>query len=39
MHKKPDVKGLWLLIKPNGTKSWRYDFRYGGTDLSMSYIS
>ena len=37
MYKKPDGKGLWLLIKPNGTKSWRYDFRYGGKNLSMSF--
>jgi integrase len=37
MYKKPDGKGLWLIIKPNGTKSWRYDFRYGGKNLSMSF--
>jgi integrase len=37
MYKKPDGKGLWLVIKPNGTKSWRYDFRYGGKNLSMSF--
>ncbi|MCP4970249.1 MAG: DUF4102 domain-containing protein [Arcobacter sp.] len=37
MYKKPDGKGLWLLIKPNGTKSWRYDFRYGGKNLSISF--
>ena len=37
MYKKPDGKGLWLIIKPHGTKSWRYDFRYGGKNLSMSF--
>ncbi|MGB6329401.1 MAG: integrase arm-type DNA-binding domain-containing protein [Halarcobacter sp.] len=37
IYKKPDGKGLWLLVKPNGTKSWRYDFRYGGKSLSMSF--
>ena len=37
MYKKPDGKGLWLIIKPNRTKSWGYDFRYGGNNLSMSF--
>jgi integrase len=37
MYKKPDGKGLWLIIKPNGTKSWRYDFKYGNKNLSMSF--
>lgn len=36
MYKKPDGKGLWLVVKPNGTKSWRFDFRYGNKNLSMS---
>ena len=35
MYKKPDGKGLWLIIKPNGTKFWRYDFKYGNKNLSM----
>ncbi len=33
MYKKPDGKGLWLVVKPNGTKSWRFDFRYGNKNL------
>ena len=37
MYKKPDGKGLWLIIKPNGTKFWRYDFKYGNKNLSMSF--
>ena len=37
MYKKPDGKGLWIFIKPNGRKSWRYDFRYGKKNLSMSF--
>ena len=37
MYKKPDGKGLWLVVKPNGNKSWRYDFRYGDKNLSMSF--
>jgi integrase len=37
MYKKPDGKDLWLIIKPNGSKSWRFDFRYGDKRLSMSF--
>ena len=37
MYKKPDGKGLWLIINPNGTKFWRYDFKYGNKNLSMSF--
>jgi integrase len=37
MYKKPDGKDLWLIIKPNGSKSWRFDFRYGDKRLSMLF--
>ena len=37
MYKKPDGKGLWLIVNPNGTKFWRYDFKYGNKNLSMSF--
>ncbi len=30
-------RGLWLIINPNGTKFWRYDFKYGNKNLSMSF--
>ena len=36
-YKKPDGRGLWLVIRPTGSKFWRYDFRYGGKNLSMSF--
>lgn len=36
-YKKADGKGLWIVVKPNGSKFWRYDFRYGGKNLSMSF--
>lgn len=36
-YKKPDGKGLWLVVRPTGGKFWRYDFRYGGKNLSMSF--
>ncbi len=36
-YKKPDGRGLWLIIRPSGGKYWRYDFKYGGKNLSMSF--
>lgn len=36
-YKKPDGKGLWILIKPNGSKMWRFDFKYANKNLSMSF--
>lgn len=36
-YKKPDGRGLWLVIRPTGGKYWRYDFKYGGKNLSMSF--
>ena len=36
-YKKPDGRALWLVIRPTGSKYWRYDFRYGGKNLSMSF--
>ncbi|QDF29938.1 tyrosine-type recombinase/integrase [Halarcobacter anaerophilus] len=35
-NKLADGKGLYLLLKPN-SKMWRFDFRYGGKNLSMSF--
>lgn len=28
--------GLRLLIKPNGTKAWRYNYRYGGKQKTLA---
>ena len=36
-NKLADGKGLYLIIKPNGSKLWRFDFRYGNKNLSMSF--
>lgn len=36
-YKKPDGRGLWLVVSPTGGKYWRYDFKYGGKNLSMSF--
>lgn len=36
-NKLADGKGLYLIIKANGSKVWRFDFRYGNKNLSMSF--
>jgi Arm DNA-binding domain/Phage integrase central domain len=35
-YKRSDGEGLYLLVKPNGTKCWRYDFRYAGKRKTLS---
>lgn len=34
-YKKTDEKGLYLLVKPNGSKHWYYKYRYGGKEKKM----
>ncbi len=36
-YKKADGKGLYLLVKPNGSKLWQHKFRVSGKEKSMSY--
>ncbi len=36
-YKLSDGEGLYFVVKKNGTKSWRYDFTYGGKRKSMSF--
>lgn len=36
-YKLSDGEGLYFVVKKNGTKSWRYDFSYGGKRKSMSF--
>lgn len=38
-HKLADEKGLFLFIKPNGSKSWRFKYRFIGKEklLSIGY--
>jgi len=31
-----DSKGLYLLVKPNGKKLWRYQYRFGGKSKLMA---
>jgi hypothetical protein len=28
--KLTDERTLYLLLKPNGSRGWRFDYRYGG---------
>ena len=34
--KLPDGNGLWLLINPNGSRWWRFRYRYGGKERNIS---
>lgn len=35
-YKLTDGNGLYLLIKPNGGKYWRYDYRYSGKRKTLA---
>ena len=34
--KHPDGKGLYLFVNPNGSKWWRFLYRYGGKQKTLS---
>jgi len=36
-YKLADEKGLYLLVRPNGTKAWRHKYRFGGLEKLASY--
>lgn len=36
-YKLPDRLGLYLMVWPNGSKSWRFNFRFGGTVKTLTY--
>lgn len=36
-HKRADEKGLFLLINPNGSKSWRQKYRIDGKEKLLSH--
>lgn len=38
-NKLSDGKGLFLILKSNGTKFWQFDFSFGGKRKSMSFGS
>ncbi|MBS1093870.1 tyrosine-type recombinase/integrase [Gluconobacter wancherniae] len=36
-YKLSDSQGLYLLVKPNGTKLWRLKYRFGGKEKALSF--
>lgn len=36
-YKLADERGLALIIRPNGSRSWRLKFRFGGKEKSLSF--
>lgn len=34
-YKKADAGGLYLLVKPNGSKLWHFKYRFGGKERKM----
>lgn len=36
-YKLPDEKGLFLLVRPTGSKLWRHKYRVGGKEKLASY--
>lgn len=36
MYRLNDGRGLYLLIKPNGGKYWRFNYRYGGKQKTLA---
>lgn len=38
-YKLADGHGLYLFVKTNGARLWRYDYRHGGKRLTMSFGS
>ena len=37
-RKLSDGGGLYLLVKPNGTKAWRYKYRFNGRELTLAVV-
>lgn len=36
-YKLTDGEGLYLLVRPNGSKLWRMKYRYGGKEKLLSF--
>src|SRR5688572_22852715 len=36
-YKLFDEKGLFLLVKPSGSRLWRYKYSYGGREKLLSF--
>ena len=35
-YKLSDGGGLYLLVKPNGTKAWRFNYRFNGKQKTLA---
>jgi len=35
-HNLSDGGGLYLLVKPNGTKAWRFNYRFTGKQKTLA---
>ena len=35
-YKMTDGRGMFLLVAPTGGKSWRYKYRFGGKEKTLS---
>ena len=38
-YKLSDAQGLYLLIKPNGSKLWQLKYRFGGKEKKLAFIA
>ena len=38
-YKLADAEGLYLLVRPNGSKLWRFKYRYHGKEKLLSFGS
>ena len=36
-YKLTDGKGLFLLVHPNGSKYWRFRYRFGGKEKMLAF--
>jgi hypothetical protein len=36
-YKKHDAGGLYLLVSPNGSKGWRFVYRFNGRENMLSF--
>lgn len=36
-YKMADEKGLYLLVNPNGSKLWKFKYRFSGVEKKLSF--
>lgn len=37
LYKMADEKGLYLLVNPNGSKLWKFKYRFSGVEKKLSF--